>query len=129
MKPEEVEVIRSTEANLLGSLLIAGSDGDTEPISKVKELVRADDFLPNYREGIHRRFFQAMVQGKTDMITVANTMNNNGTLQSGDTAYMCFLVSEAVSALDCEHFGRLVADNAERWRSGGRAKPRFTGIV
>ena len=129
MKPEELEVVRLTEANLLGSLLIAGSNGDTEPIVLVKTLVRVDDFLPNYRDGIHKRIFQAMVAGRTDQISVANTMNDTGTLRAGDLSYMCELVAAAVSALDCEHFARLVADNAERWRSGGRAKPRFTGVI
>ncbi|MDP2731065.1 MAG: DnaB-like helicase N-terminal domain-containing protein [Dehalococcoidales bacterium] len=129
MKPEELEVVRLTEANLLGSLLIAGSDGDTKPITSASKLLRADDFLPNYLDGLHRRIFQAMLQGQTDQITVANAMNDTGTLKPGDIAYMSELISDAVSGLDCEHYARLVADNAAQWRSGGRAKPRFSGVI
>ena len=127
MKPEELEVVRLTEANLLGSLLIAGSDGNTEPITSVAKILRADDFLPNYLEGLHKRIFQAMLQGKTDQISVANTMNDTGTLKAGDISYMSVLISEAVSSLDCEHFARLVVNNAGR--TGGRAKPRFSGVI
>lgn len=129
MKPEELEVVRMTEANLLGSLLIAGSDGDTEPITTVAKILRADDFIPGYLDGIHRRIFQAMLSSKTDQITVANTMNDTGTLKEGDIAYMSLLISEAVSALGCEHYARLVADNSSQWRTGGRAKPRFSGVI
>ena len=129
MKPEEIEVARLTEANLLGSLLIAGSDGNTEPINLLKKIVRVDDFLPNYLDGIHSRIFRAMLNGKTDQITVANIMNDTSTLKAGDISYMSELIAEAVSGLDCEHYARLVADNASRWRSGGRAKPRFSGVI
>ena len=126
MKPGELEVIRLTEQNLLGSLLIAGSDGNTEPITAMVKLVRVDDFLPT-PDNLHRRIFQAMLQGKTDQITVANTMNDAGTLKKGDISYMSELIAEAVSGLDCEHYARLVSGNANRTR--GRAKPRFTGVI
>ena len=129
MKPEELEVVRLTETNLLGCLLIAGSDGDTEPIITVAKLIKFDDFLPNYLDGLHKRIFQAMLNGKTDQISVANTMNDTGTLKKGDIAYMSELIADAVSALECEYYAHLVADNASRWRSGGRAKPRFSGVI
>jgi len=126
MKPEELEVVRLTEQNLLGSLLIAGSDGDTEPLTVVAKIVKVADFLPT-QDNLHRRIYQAMLQGRTDQITVANTMNDSGTLKKGDIPYMSELIAEAISGIDCEHFARLVADNAKRTR--GRAKPRFTGVI
>ena len=129
MKDAELEAIRLTEANLLGCLLIAGSDGDTEPIQAVKKLVTSEDFLPNYLDGLHSRIFLAMTKGKTDQITVANQMNDTGTLQSGDISYMSNLIADAVNALDAEHYAKLVARNAGEWRTGGRAKPRFSGVI
>ena len=127
MKSEELEVIRLTEQNLLGSLLIAGSDGDTEPITAVGKIVKVADFLEDYIDQLHRRIFQAMLNGKTDLITVANAMNDTGTLKGGDISYMAFAIANAVSGLDCEHYAGLVADNAKR--TGGRVKPRFTGVI
>ena len=129
MKETEIETVRLTEANLLGALLIAGSEGDIEPIEVTKKLVTKEDFLPNYRDHLHRRIYEAMLLGKTDQITVANRMNDTSRLQPGDIAYMSGLIAETVTSLDYEHYAKLVADNAERWRSGGRAKPRFTGVV
>ena len=129
MKDTELEIIRLTEANLLGCLLIAGSEGDTEPIQAVKKLITPDDFLPNYRAGLHRRIYLAMTEGKTDQITVANRMNDTGTLKPGDIPYMSLLISQAVTPLYSEHYAKLVARNAGEWRTGGRAKPRFSGVI
>ena len=129
MKEQELEIIKLTEAALLGALLIAGSEGDMAPIETVKKMVTKEDFLPNYQDQLHRRIFLAMTEGKTDQITVANRMNDKGTLQPRDIAYMSELIAETITSLDYEHYAKLVADNAERWRSGGRAKPRFTGVV
>jgi len=128
MKDTELEIVRLTEANLLGCLLIAGSDGDSEPIEAVKRLITVEDFLPNYRDGLHRRIYLAMTD-KTDQISVANQMNDAGTLQKGDIAYMSELIFEFVSPLDYRHYAELVAKNAGNWRHGGRAKPRFSGVI
>ena len=74
MKTEELEVVRLTEANLLGALLIDAGYGDV--LDKVKQIVTIEDLLPNYLDQLDRRIYRAMLdrEGHTDQLTVANKM-------------------------------------------------------
>lgn len=127
--PEALELYRATEHNLLGSLLIAGCDGNTDVIEKVKVIVSLRDFLPNYLMGLHQRIFAAMLECKhTDPITVAQHMQQAGTLQPKDISYMMLMSADALG-IDCEYYAKQVADNARRWRTNHTAIIHFKGGV
>ena len=130
MKEEQRELILRTEEQLLGSLLIAGTDGTTEAIDAVKRIVRPEDFLPNYLMGQHRRIYEGMLAAiKTDQISVAGAMWDAGTLQKGDITYMSRLVSLAITSMDCEVYARQLADLAKEWQTNRTHRARFKGGI
>ena len=123
-----LELTWRTEENLLGSLLIAGSDGSRDSIDAVSKIVSVDDFLPNHRDEYARRIYAAMLESwRTDQISTANTMHRLGTLKAGDIALMCRLVAEAVSSLDCESYAQQVKALADERR--GKFRPRYRNGV
>jgi len=130
MKEEQLELIHQAEENLLGSLLIAGTDGTTEAIDAVKRIVKPDDFLPTYHMGRNKRIYEGMIAApKTDQLSVANAMWDNQTLQQGDIPYMCHLVAETITSLDYDIYAHIVSDLAKEWRTGTKGKARFKGAI
>lgn len=128
MDDTQRDLFFDAEAQLLGSLFIAGSAGDLEPINAVKKIITAVDFLPNFQDKLHIRIFRAMVEStRTDYLSVAQTMHHQGTLQKGDLEYMVGLTATAIG-IDCDYLAGIVAANSKEWRTGNN-KARFTGGI
>jgi len=124
-----LDLIDRTEENLIGALLIAGSDGSRQAIEAVSVICQLDDFCL-YRAGdsVRRRIYAAMLEStRTDQITVANTMHRQGRLQPRDISYMSHCISVAVSSLDCEIYAQDVHSLAQERR--GQIKPVFRGAI
>jgi replicative DNA helicase len=125
-----LELTDLTEINLLGALLIAGTDGTRYWIEAVSKIVSVSDFMPNSLGGRHRRIFEAMLQSEqTDQITVANTMHRLMTLQEGDIPTMSYMIANAVTSIDCELYAKQVKALAEERRGNKNFKPRIKGGV
>src|SRR3989304_1705477 len=116
------ELIDLAESNLLGSLLVAGSDGDTGAIQAVRQIIRAEDFSRKQ----YRHIYRAMLAGKTDQISVAEAMHRAGTLQNGDIPAMSLMVADVIG-LDCETYSRSVRTLADERR--GNKRPVVRGSV
>ena len=127
LKPEELIVTRNAEAALLAAILL-----EPECITKVKSQIDLADIytsgVPLY--SIHYRIYNAMVQCEhPDQITVAQKLQELGTLQPHDCAYLCHLVAEyPVSYLDYEQFIKQVRENADR-RNGIRTIKQVYGGI
>ena len=122
MKEEQMELVRATEANLLGCLFLEGAAGNQEAIKEVRKVVTPDDFLPSYRMSLHRRIYEAMLEApQSDYLSVATAMHEKGTLQFKDISYMVTITADVIG-LDYEHYAWQVSRNAFEWRSGRRKK-------
>ena len=116
------------EFNLLGALLIAGSDGTRASIEAVSKIVSEDCFLYGWRNGLHRRAFRAMLESpRTDIISVSTTMHNQGSLEKNDIAVMSHYIAEAVTSFDCDYYAEIVKRLADE--RSGRTPIRFKGAI
>ncbi len=128
MDSTQRDLFFDAEAQLLGSLFIAGSAGDIEPINAVKKIITVEDFLPAYQDQLHSRIFTAMLESpRTDYLSVATTMHQKETLEKGDLEYMVGLTAVAIG-VDYDYLAGMVATNAREWRES-KSKAKFTGGV
>lgn len=145
--PEVFEATRQAEMALLGTILIE-SAGRARPelMREIAATVRSDDFLDYHRyDNQHSRIFSAMLScSYPDQIGVAQEMDRQGTLRTGDIAYMSLCIAETPCSLDYLHYARAVANYSLRRqidyynRKGDydkvqellkNHKPRFTGGI
>jgi len=116
------------ESNLLGALLIAGTDNTRAAIEAVSKIVSENCFLYSWRNGLHRRAFRAMLEApRTDIISVSTTMHNQGILEKNDIAVMSHYIAEAITSFDCSYYADLVKHLADE--RSGRTPIRFKGAI
>ncbi len=129
LSPQELDLFRKTEENLLGALFLEGAAENTQAIETVKRILAVTDFIPDYLDQLHRRIFQAMLDSpRTDYLTVSTTMSTNGSLEKGDIPYMVGLCAEVIG-IDYEWYARQVIDNAKIWRTEEGVRIKFKGGI
>ncbi|HEY4711435.1 MAG TPA: DnaB-like helicase N-terminal domain-containing protein [Dehalococcoidia bacterium] len=121
-----LEARRQAERALLGAILLEGSVIDSPCIQEVRPLLKVEDFLDSrFSDNLHARIFKAIktTKDRPNEIGVAEEMNKEGTLRTGDCAYLCSLIADCPSSLDWPYYVKAVLSYA-----GRQVKTQYRGL-
>lgn len=112
-----LEARRQAERSLLGAILLEGSVSDSPCIQEMRQLLKVEDFQDShFSDNLHARIFKAMTTTKDppNEVVVAQEMNKEGTLRTGDCAYLCSLIADCPCSLDWDSYAEAVLEYAGR---------------
>ena len=114
--PSEVLSARiDTEAILLASILIDGSDGGHEVIDYCRTRIQPSDLLSE-----HQHIYQAMLRASnTDHVTVALELKRQGNLEQGMLSYLAHIITLCPSHLLYKHYVEAVKPSKQTVFKGG----------
>ena len=100
----------TAEEAIIASILV---DGNNFP--QASALLHPGDFFSDQ----HQRIYAAMGKlnpGGIDEITVAQKMQDLGTLKAGDCAYFAGIISRVPTSCHCKYYAQIVKDYSNRRR-------------
>ena len=121
---ERIDAVEQAEQAVLGSILVDSSfHVDRQMLTEVAKILRPADF----RWPQHQRIYAAMLSCREspNQIIVAEELNTQGKLETGDCAYLSHCIVVTPTSLDCLDYAEVVRRYALERRGG---KPRQRGL-